>query len=139
MKSFIQETFLATNFRVYPNGTLSISAATADNEGNYLCKADNGVGEAISKLAHVGINGEWNMDGMTPIFLEGGKDAKKGGIISESRKGNYAASNADVLQMRAEGKLRPLRLPLTPSSVPNSRYIVLVPFGRLDRVVPPCD
>ena len=48
-------------FRVFPNGTLSISAATADNEGNYLCKADNGVGEAISKLAHVGINGEWNM------------------------------------------------------------------------------
>ena len=46
---------------MYPNGTLSISAATADNEGNYLCKADNGVGEAISKLAHVGINGEWNM------------------------------------------------------------------------------
>ena len=48
----------APHFRVYPNGTLSISAATADNEGNYLCKADNGVGEAISKLAHVGINGE---------------------------------------------------------------------------------
>ena len=64
---------------------------------------------------------------------------REGGIISESRKGNYAASNADVLQMRAEGKLRPLRLPLTPSSVPISRYIVLVPFGRLDRVVPPYD
>ena len=57
----VNETVLVKHFRVFPNGTLSISAATADNEGNYLCKADNGVGEAISKLAHVGINGEWNM------------------------------------------------------------------------------
>ena len=45
---------------------------------------------------------------------------REGGIISESRKGNYAASNADVLQMRAERKLGPLRLPLT---VPISRYL----------------
>ena len=60
LKNPLNHSVDAPHFRVYPNGTLSISAATADNEGNYLCKADNGVGEAISKLAHVGINGEWS-------------------------------------------------------------------------------
>ena len=70
---------------MYPNGTLSISAATADNEGNYLCKADNGVGEAISKLAHVGINGERRERERDDDHLEG--------RMHRREKGNYAALN----------------------------------------------
>jgi hypothetical protein len=39
------------------NGTLLIEKSEAENEGRYLCKAENGVGEPISKLAKVDING----------------------------------------------------------------------------------
>lgn len=35
-----------------------LSDATAENEGKYLCKADNGVGEPVSKLAELTINGK---------------------------------------------------------------------------------
>lgn len=48
--------------RVFTNGTLLISNTIADNEGGYLCKADNKVGEAISKLVQVNINGKnWTL------------------------------------------------------------------------------
>ncbi|TRY70745.1 hypothetical protein TCAL_04830 [Tigriopus californicus] len=47
---------IMSNFRVHPNGTLMLSDATAENEGKYLCKADNGVGEPVSKLAELTIN-----------------------------------------------------------------------------------
>ncbi len=40
------------------NGTLLMEKSVAANEGRYLCRAENGVGEAISKLAQVNINGE---------------------------------------------------------------------------------
>ncbi len=46
---------------VLSNGTLTVSEARAENEGNYLCRADNQVGEAISKLAEVNVNGTETM------------------------------------------------------------------------------
>ena len=46
------------NFRIYENGSLLIEKSNAEDEGQYLCKAQNGVGEGISKLAEVTINGK---------------------------------------------------------------------------------
>ena len=46
------------NFRTYENGSLLIDKSNAEDEGQYLCKAQNGVGEGISKLAEVTINGK---------------------------------------------------------------------------------
>ena len=46
------------NFRIYENGSLLIDKSNAEDEGQYLCKAQNGVGEGISKLAEVTINGK---------------------------------------------------------------------------------
>ena len=40
------------------NGTLIIKKSVAEDEGQYLCQAQNGVGEGISKLAEVIINGK---------------------------------------------------------------------------------
>ena len=42
------------------NGSLYIEHCTADHEGHYLCKADNGVvhGSTLSKLAEIKVNGE---------------------------------------------------------------------------------
>ena len=91
---------------MYPNGTLSISAATADNEGNYLCKADNGVGEAISKLAHVGINGERRERREMTIILKGG--------CNEGRwKGNYAALNGGCVADEISWQMKSLEMTLT--------------------------
>jgi hypothetical protein len=41
------------------NGTLVIEKSSADHEGHYLCKADNGVahGSSLSKLADIKVNG----------------------------------------------------------------------------------
>ena len=46
------------DFRIYANGSLLIDKSNAEDEGQYLCKAQNGVGEGISKLAEVTINGK---------------------------------------------------------------------------------
>ena len=43
--------------RVSNNGTLVIASATANDEGSYLCKVNNGVGDGISKLISVEVNG----------------------------------------------------------------------------------
>lgn len=45
-------------FSILSNGTLVINKSKAKDEGQYLCKAKNGVGEGISKLAEVTINGK---------------------------------------------------------------------------------
>ena len=50
--------YLPFNFRIYENGSLLIEKSNAEDEGQYLCKAQNGVGEGISKLAEVTINGK---------------------------------------------------------------------------------
>jgi len=44
------------------NGTLVIQKSSADHEGHYLCKADNGVahGSTLSKLADIKVNGSFN-------------------------------------------------------------------------------
>ena len=67
-KAFCSETLLTHNvlipfhlpfnFRIYENGSLLIDKSNAEDEGQYLCKAQNGVGEGISKLAEVTINGK---------------------------------------------------------------------------------
>lgn len=46
--------------RVFENGTLFIGQATASHEGTFLCKADNGIGQPISKLASLNVNGKIN-------------------------------------------------------------------------------
>ncbi len=48
---------LGSLFSVLSNGTLLIERTGAADEGRYLCKAENGVGEPVSKLATVDING----------------------------------------------------------------------------------
>ena len=45
-------------FSLLDNGTLVIEKSNANDEGQYLCKARNGVGDGISKLAEVTINGK---------------------------------------------------------------------------------
>ena len=49
--------FFSSNRRILGNGTLMILKSRAEDEGQYLCKADNGVGGGISKLAQVTVNG----------------------------------------------------------------------------------
>lgn len=44
--------------RILRNGTLVINESKSTDEGQYLCKAKNGVGEGMSKLAEVTINGK---------------------------------------------------------------------------------
>ena len=38
-----------------------IKKSKAKDEGQYLCKAQNGVGEGISKLAEVTVNGKYRI------------------------------------------------------------------------------
>lgn len=42
---------------VMSNGSLIIPAASTYNEGQYLCKAENGIGTGLSKMIHITVNG----------------------------------------------------------------------------------
>ena len=52
------------------NGTLIIEKSVAEDEGQYLCQAQNGVGEGISKLAEVIINGKIRYSRYATIHLQ---------------------------------------------------------------------
>ncbi|XP_049839470.1 Down syndrome cell adhesion molecule-like protein Dscam2 [Schistocerca gregaria] len=41
---------------VMTNGTLSIPSASAEDEGFYLCRADNGIGAGLSKVVEIAVN-----------------------------------------------------------------------------------
>ncbi|XP_049771417.1 Down syndrome cell adhesion molecule-like protein Dscam2 [Schistocerca cancellata] len=41
---------------VMANGTLSIPSASSDDEGFYLCQADNGIGAGLSKAVQISVN-----------------------------------------------------------------------------------
>ncbi|XP_047109675.1 Down syndrome cell adhesion molecule-like protein Dscam2 [Schistocerca piceifrons] len=41
---------------VMANGTLSILSASAEDEGFYLCRADNGIGAGLSKVVEIAVN-----------------------------------------------------------------------------------
>jgi len=44
--------------RILANGTLILWNLAASDEGGYLCKASNGVGEPVSKIAEILVDGE---------------------------------------------------------------------------------
>lgn len=48
---------LGGRFQFYSNGTLWIESALPYDEGQYLCKAENGVGSPLSKTIKVDVNG----------------------------------------------------------------------------------
>ncbi|XP_012543882.3 cell adhesion molecule Dscam2 isoform X1 [Bombyx mori] len=47
---------LGGRFQFYLNGTLWIESALAYDEGNYMCKSENGVGTALTKIIFVAVN-----------------------------------------------------------------------------------
>ena len=46
------------NYRLLMNGTLFISKASENDEGKFICEADNGVNEPIGKMVTLKINGK---------------------------------------------------------------------------------
>ncbi|XP_075984284.1 cell adhesion molecule Dscam2-like isoform X2 [Anticarsia gemmatalis] len=47
---------LDLQFSVLPNGSLSIAPAAHHHEGQYMCRADNGIGRGLSKIIAVSVN-----------------------------------------------------------------------------------
>ncbi|KAH9634768.1 hypothetical protein HF086_013628 [Spodoptera exigua] len=47
---------LDLQFSVLPNGTLSIAPAAHHHEGQYMCRAENGIGRGLSKIIAVSVN-----------------------------------------------------------------------------------
>ena len=49
------------NYRLLMNGTLYISKTAEEDEGKFICEADNGVNEPIGKLVALKVNGKYWM------------------------------------------------------------------------------
>lgn len=49
---------LGGRFQFLSNGTLWIESALPYDEGNYMCKSENGVGSPLTKTIFVSVNGE---------------------------------------------------------------------------------
>ncbi|XP_022821445.1 Down syndrome cell adhesion molecule-like protein Dscam2 [Spodoptera litura] len=47
---------LDLQFAVLPNGSLSIAPAAHHHEGQYMCRAENGIGRGLSKIIAVSVN-----------------------------------------------------------------------------------
>lgn len=45
-------------YAVLSNGSLSISPAAHHHEGQYMCRAENGIGRGLSKIITVSVNGK---------------------------------------------------------------------------------
>ena len=45
------------NYRLLMNGTLFVSKTSEEDEGKFICEADNGVNEPIGKLVALKVNG----------------------------------------------------------------------------------
>lgn len=50
---------LGGRFQFLSNGTLWIESALPYDEGNYMCKSENGVGSALTKTIFVSVNGKF--------------------------------------------------------------------------------
>lgn len=48
---------LDLQFSMLPNGSLSIAPAAHHHEGQYMCRAENGIGRGLSKIIAVSVNG----------------------------------------------------------------------------------
>lgn len=46
-------------YAVLSNGSLSISPAAHHHEGQYMCRAENGIGRGLSKIITVSVNGKF--------------------------------------------------------------------------------
>jgi len=46
------------NYRLVSNGSLLIEHAGEEDEGKFMCEADNGVNEPLVKVVTLNINGE---------------------------------------------------------------------------------
>ena len=44
-------------YLVFKNGTLLIKAAVEEDDGHYLCRADNNIGHGISKIVYLKVLG----------------------------------------------------------------------------------
>ena len=51
---------LGGRFQFLSNGTLWIESALPYDEGNYMCKSENGVGSPLTKTIFVSVNGEFS-------------------------------------------------------------------------------
>lgn len=49
---------LELQFAVLGNGSLSIAPAARHHEGQYMCRAENGIGRGLSKIINVSVNGK---------------------------------------------------------------------------------
>ena len=45
------------HYRMYENGTLQILSALEEDDGKYLCTADNRIGHGISKIIYLTVHG----------------------------------------------------------------------------------
>lgn len=45
-------------YAVLSNGSISISPAANHHEGQYMCRAENGIGRGLSKIITVSVNGK---------------------------------------------------------------------------------
>lgn len=52
-------TNLDLQYSVLSNGSLSIAPAANHHEGQYMCRADNGIGRGLSKIITVSVNGKY--------------------------------------------------------------------------------
>lgn len=48
-------------YHVFPNGTLLIRSAMEEDDGPYLCRADNNIGHGISKIVSLKVHGTMYM------------------------------------------------------------------------------
>lgn len=49
---------LDSRIMIMPNGSLWTASAGPQDEGHYLCRANNGIGSGLSKVIYVSVNGK---------------------------------------------------------------------------------
>lgn len=51
---------LDNRIMILPNGSMWTASAGPQDEGHYLCRANNGIGSGLSKVIYVSVNGTIN-------------------------------------------------------------------------------
>lgn len=61
---------------ILPNGSLWTASAGPQDEGYYLCRANNGIGSGLSKVIYVSVHGKNNFTNYEPINWENNKNKR---------------------------------------------------------------
>lgn len=67
---FVPLVNLGGRFKFMSNGTMMVESASSYDEGQYMCKADNGIGTPLSKVIYVSVNGKIDEQWIIMIIIK---------------------------------------------------------------------